>query len=955
MVEVEVADKTFPSFEIVTNQGVEEMDINVKEMLPGLFGGKKKRRKASVAEAREILQAEEEGRLVDPGQVAREAVERAQSSGIVFLDEIDKVAGRESGRGPDVSREGVQRDLLPIVEGTSVNTKYGFVKTDHVLFIAAGAFHVSKPSDLIPELQGRFPIRVELDSLTEEDFVRILTEPENALLKQYHALLGAESVDLSVLRRGDPRDRARRRARQPRAREHRRAAPPHDPGAPARGDLLRRPRERGQDDPRSRSTTCAPRWRISSRTRTSRATSCEARRSAPCVCPVVDRDSRSLSSRRACGKKAIRQPPLPRGPRAVSDLAVEQEGGEAVLTFSYPDRLLTGAPLTDLARSRSTASTGATSDARGAAAATPRAARRRRGTDEAPGSRGPAGGAAARVAEEAFYRDAERVATLPVGALGAVPRGATSSTGIRSCRSSRRMRAHARLRRRLGPARRREEPALEHRDLSPEIPPARSVARRGDRGGRKDLPRVDRSRRTTCSAGPSPSAATSSIAARFPQEEYERSAERRRRIGHGFVDTGGQPTARRISTRCARRLLGQAPHRRTAGGRGGLDYRDIFPPPAPARLDALSEAKLVRLVWDPSPRRTSRVLVFRAEGERASRAAEREADARTAFFTDENVPERQALPLHRPRVDRPATSARPRRRPSPSRSERPLGKLSSVLPTRFAKMAGGGNDFLVFEADGRALPDEDRAAVALLCRRGLSVGADGALFFRRRDADRLRLDYFNADGGLASFCANGTRCAARYAVSGGSSQGRRPVLETGWAPIPARVGKDRVTLDLPALPPPGNPIPVSGDGLPAAGAPDARRRAAPRRLRRGRSRDAADRSRGAPAAPPSRAARRRERELRSVRSRTAPRGPDLRARRRGRDARVRLGRRGVGDRGGARGDASGRRSSADTQSGVAFTVAFDDDGASDSDATLDGRRARDLRRAELNEEAWTSE
>jgi ATP-dependent HslUV protease ATP-binding subunit HslU len=198
LVEVEVADKTFPSFEIVTNQGVEEMDINVKEMLPGLFGGKKKRRKTTVAEARQILQAEEEGRLIDPGQVAREAVERAQSSGIVFLDEIDKVAGRESGgRGPDVSREGVQRDLLPIVEGTSVNTKYGFVKTDHVLFIAAGAFHVSKPADLIPELQGRFPIRVELDSLTEADFVRILTEPENALLKQYRALLGAESVDLS--------------------------------------------------------------------------------------------------------------------------------------------------------------------------------------------------------------------------------------------------------------------------------------------------------------------------------------------------------------------------------------------------------------------------------------------------------------------------------------------------------------------------------------------------------------------------------------------------------------------------------------------------------------------------------------------------------------------------------------------------------------------------------------
>src|SRR6266851_3442263 len=196
MVDIEVADKTFPSFEIVTNQGVEEMDINVKEMLPGLFGGKKKRRKTSVAEAREILQAEEEGRLVDPGQVAREAVERAQSAGIVFLDEIDKVAGRESGRGPDVSREGVQRDLLPIVEGTSVNTKYGAIRTDHILFIASGAFHTTKPSDLIPEFQGRFPIRVELNALNKDDFVRILTEPENALTKQYVALLATENVQL---------------------------------------------------------------------------------------------------------------------------------------------------------------------------------------------------------------------------------------------------------------------------------------------------------------------------------------------------------------------------------------------------------------------------------------------------------------------------------------------------------------------------------------------------------------------------------------------------------------------------------------------------------------------------------------------------------------------------------------------------------------------------------------
>jgi ATP-dependent HslUV protease ATP-binding subunit HslU len=181
----------------MTNQGAEEMDVSLKDMLPNIFGGKKKNRSVPISEARQILRTEEESRLIDPQQLSREAVARAESSGIVFLDEIDKVAGREGNRGgPDVSREGVQRDLLPIVEGTQVHTKHGMVRTDHVLFVAAGAFHVSKPSDLIPELQGRFPVRVELDSLTEEDFVRILTEPENALTKQYRALLSAEGVDL---------------------------------------------------------------------------------------------------------------------------------------------------------------------------------------------------------------------------------------------------------------------------------------------------------------------------------------------------------------------------------------------------------------------------------------------------------------------------------------------------------------------------------------------------------------------------------------------------------------------------------------------------------------------------------------------------------------------------------------------------------------------------------------
>jgi ATP-dependent HslUV protease ATP-binding subunit HslU len=196
MVELDVREKSMPAFEIITNQGVEEMDVNMKDMLPNIFGSRTKKRKMKVSEAFEYLIQEEEQRLVDMDQVTRIAVDRVENSGIIFLDEIDKIAGREGGHGPDVSREGVQRDILPIVEGTTVNTRYGMVRTDHILFIAAGAFHVSKPSDLIPELQGRFPIRVELQSLTVEDFIKILTEPKSSLTKQYIALLETEGVKL---------------------------------------------------------------------------------------------------------------------------------------------------------------------------------------------------------------------------------------------------------------------------------------------------------------------------------------------------------------------------------------------------------------------------------------------------------------------------------------------------------------------------------------------------------------------------------------------------------------------------------------------------------------------------------------------------------------------------------------------------------------------------------------
>jgi ATP-dependent HslUV protease ATP-binding subunit HslU len=194
LVEMEIREKNFPVIELAGPQGVEEMGINMKDMLGNLFQGRTKQRKMRVDEAIEYLMQEEEERLIDMEQVARIAIERVEDSGIIFLDEIDKIAGRESGHGPDVSREGVQRDILPIVEGTTVNSRYGMVRTDHILFIAAGAFHVSKPSDLIPELQGRFPIRVELESLTVEDFKRILTEPKNALVKQYQAMMATEEV-----------------------------------------------------------------------------------------------------------------------------------------------------------------------------------------------------------------------------------------------------------------------------------------------------------------------------------------------------------------------------------------------------------------------------------------------------------------------------------------------------------------------------------------------------------------------------------------------------------------------------------------------------------------------------------------------------------------------------------------------------------------------------------------
>ena len=197
IVDVEATDSSMPSFEIIAGTSAEEIDVKMKDMLPGLFQGRNRKRRLRVPEAIEHLAREEEQKLVDMESVSRLAIERVEQSGIIFVDEIDKIAGREGAQGPDVSREGVQRDILPIVEGTTVNTKHGMVRTDHILFVAAGAFHLSKPSDLIPELQGRFPIRVELEALETEDFVRILTEPKGALVTQYRALMATEGLDVS--------------------------------------------------------------------------------------------------------------------------------------------------------------------------------------------------------------------------------------------------------------------------------------------------------------------------------------------------------------------------------------------------------------------------------------------------------------------------------------------------------------------------------------------------------------------------------------------------------------------------------------------------------------------------------------------------------------------------------------------------------------------------------------
>jgi len=277
MIELDVQVQAGPMFEIFSGQGMEEVGMNIKDMLANLMPGKTRRRRVKVGEARRLLAQEEAQKLVDVDEAVSQAIRRVEDSGIVFLDELDKIAGREGAHGPDVSREGVQRDLLPIVEGSTVTTKYGMVRTDHILFIAAGAFHVSKPSDLIPELQGRFPIRVELEPLTREDFVRILGEPQNALIRQYVELLKTEGVTLTFgagRRRGGGGDRLNG---EPARREHRGAEALHGDGEAARGGLLRRAGHARPGGHHRRPLRPRPPGPRPQGTRTSRATSFKER------------------------------------------------------------------------------------------------------------------------------------------------------------------------------------------------------------------------------------------------------------------------------------------------------------------------------------------------------------------------------------------------------------------------------------------------------------------------------------------------------------------------------------------------------------------------------------------------------------------------------------------------------------------------------------------------------
>ena len=248
-VDLEVSERNTPMVEIFSNMGMEEVGFNFKDMLGGLMPKNTKKRKVKVSEAMEILTQQEAQGLVDMEKVVKKAVSRVEESGIVFLDEIDKIAvGGGKGQGPDVSREGVQRDLLPIVEGTTVNTKYGMVKTDHILFIASGAFHMTKPSDLTPELQGRFPIRVELDSLTEHDFVRILTEPKNAIMLQYEELLKTEGVEARFYGGRGGGNRLHRQGSERQNGKHRRPQAAYGYGMPAGRHSFRRPGGSGKEN-----------------------------------------------------------------------------------------------------------------------------------------------------------------------------------------------------------------------------------------------------------------------------------------------------------------------------------------------------------------------------------------------------------------------------------------------------------------------------------------------------------------------------------------------------------------------------------------------------------------------------------------------------------------------------------------------------------------------------------
>ncbi len=780
-VELEVADDRTPQISVMTPQGVEEMGIDLPGMMPGLFGGPKKRRvKLPVSEARPLLVDREADALTDEATVPQEAIRRAEESGIVFLDEIDKIAGREGkGGGPDVSREGVQRDLLPLVEGTSVKTKHGMLKTDHVLFIAAGAFHVSRPSDLIPELQGRFPIRVSLDALSEADFVRILTEPEHSLPKQAAQLLAADGVEVVF-----PEDGLAEIAAA--------AAEVNgnleNIGARRLHTILETVLEEisfaGPDAAGARIVIDRTyvRARAGGAGAEPRPVPFRAVRKAPLALALTLVTA-------GCGRKLDPMPPVLVVPARVEPLRLYQDGGDVVLRFAYPARTAQGTALTGL--TKVTVYREVRSALEGARVPEP-----------------PAGDARARE-EKDFLLRAEVIAELGPEALDERTLGAEVIFRD-SLVSMYREKRLGKVLLRYGVTATRDRKRVSEMSPLVSILPAVPPGRPSDLVASVLESRVCLEWRPPAVMldGTTP-VVVGAYAVYRKGEADEWYEDPIGVVGKetSFADETARSDHRYLYTVRAAPKKELPPVLGPAADEAFADTRDVFPPAAPTGLLVLVEAEGTRLAWTP-------VLAPDLASYRAYRKGANDA----AWTPDRRGAE--GAGLLRSRAAEGRAVRRDRRR---SAGEREPGRGGGAVsrdgpgpfPSRFAKMSGAGNDFVVFLERAPAGPEAGEA-IRRVCDRRTGIGADGALFVTaERHGDRptrVVADYFNADGGAARFCANGTRCAARIA-SLRLDAGREFVVVTGWGAVGARIaGSGRVTIALPEPVRLGRALPTLGLG-----------------------------------------------------------------------------------------------------------------------------------------------